>query len=263
MIARRAKLEDAAVREQLRLLKQLRRDLLVGASDLVGSGASRTQQMLRVIDAEIRRLSQLAMAAVNLQTRVAFRAGADVVISVVPSLEHGLYGTSADLLRAVVDVTTDQIRAVWSEVGTRLKTTIRRVALGVTDAFEGTVAIARALHDPKTFGTTFARAETIVRTEVNRVFALATQDRMTAAEQALKKTGERLGKYWLTAADERVRDAHRKAGSAYVKSRAIQAGDAFVVDGEELMYPGDPNGSAANTINCRCTSVPVLIPATV
>jgi len=26
----------------------------------------------------------------------------------------------------------------------------------------------------------------------------------------------------------------------------------FIVDGESLDYPGDPSGSAANVINCRC-----------
>mgnify|MGYP001804312122 CR=1 FL=1 len=27
----------------------------------------------------------------------------------------------------------------------------------------------------------------------------------------------------------------------------------FDVQGEKLAYPGDPKGSAANVINCRCT----------
>jgi len=30
------------------------------------------------------------------------------------------------------------------------------------------------------------------------------------------------------------------------------------VDDEELDYPGDPAGSPGNTINCRCTILPVL-----
>jgi hypothetical protein len=28
--------------------------------------------------------------------------------------------------------------------------------------------------------------------------------------------------------------------------------EPFIVSGEELMYPGDPSGSAGNVINCRC-----------
>jgi hypothetical protein len=30
----------------------------------------------------------------------------------------------------------------------------------------------------------------------------------------------------------------------------------FLVGGEELAYPGDSRGSAANVINCRCTNAP-------
>ena len=30
----------------------------------------------------------------------------------------------------------------------------------------------------------------------------------------------------------------------------------FLVGGEELSYPGDSRGSAANVINCRCTNAP-------
>jgi hypothetical protein len=32
----------------------------------------------------------------------------------------------------------------------------------------------------------------------------------------------------------------------------------FVVGGEELMYPRDPNGSAENTINCSCLLYPAI-----
>jgi len=34
--------------------------------------------------------------------------------------------------------------------------------------------------------------------------------------------------------------------------------DTFTVGGEKLRYPGDPAGSPWNTINCRCTQLPVL-----
>ncbi len=31
--------------------------------------------------------------------------------------------------------------------------------------------------------------------------------------------------------------------------------EAFDVGGEQLMYPGDPAGSAGNICNCRCTVI--------
>ena len=54
-------------------------------------------------------------------------------------------------------------------------------------------------------------------------------------------------KEWVTVGDDKVREAHRKANGQRVKNH-----EKFIVGGEELLCPGDPNGSAENVINCRC-----------
>lgn len=54
-------------------------------------------------------------------------------------------------------------------------------------------------------------------------------------------------KVWNSMHDNRVRDAHARADG-----QEAQLDRPFVVDGEELMFPGDPNGSASNIIGCRC-----------
>jgi len=61
------------------------------------------------------------------------------------------------------------------------------------------------------------------------------------------------GKSWITSADDHVRDAHRIAGATYAKP--IPLDQPFIVDGEALAYPGDPNGSAKNIANCRCLEI--------
>jgi uncharacterized protein with gpF-like domain len=58
---------------------------------------------------------------------------------------------------------------------------------------------------------------------------------------------------WMAALDDRTRDAHGSADGQIVK-----VDKPFNVGGEELMYPGDPAGSAENVINCRCTQEPVI-----
>ena len=60
-------------------------------------------------------------------------------------------------------------------------------------------------------------------------------------------------KTWLSSRDEHVRPAHREAESRYADG--IPLDSFFVVGGENLMYPGDPSGSAANIINCRCVEL--------
>lgn len=58
---------------------------------------------------------------------------------------------------------------------------------------------------------------------------------------------------WLTAVDGREREAH-----GGVDGQIVAVESLFLVGGEELRYPGDPQGSPENIINCRCTVVPVF-----
>ena len=55
-------------------------------------------------------------------------------------------------------------------------------------------------------------------------------------------------KEWVSVDDNRTREAHHHADG-----QVVPLDEPFIVDGEELMYPGDINGSASNVINCRCT----------
>ncbi|MDB4277801.1 phage head morphogenesis protein [Gammaproteobacteria bacterium] len=54
-------------------------------------------------------------------------------------------------------------------------------------------------------------------------------------------------KVWLASGGERTREAHNDANG-----QTVSLASPFIVDGEELDFPGDPNGSAENIINCRC-----------
>ena len=81
------------------------------------------------------------------------------------------------------------------------------------------------------------KAMRIARTEVSAAAGFGQRE-------AAMQSGVAKGKKWMSSRDDRVRDRH------------------FAMDGEEkqmdelytngLMYPGDPNGSAAEVIQCRC-----------
>ena len=68
-----------------------------------------------------------------------------------------------------------------------------------------------------------------------------------ASVQAVESTGLELSKEWIAAGGERTRADHA-AANGQVRAR----NDAFDVGGAKLMYPGDPDGPAAQIINCRC-----------
>jgi len=56
---------------------------------------------------------------------------------------------------------------------------------------------------------------------------------------------------WLDAEDGRVREWHSEAGDRYRdRENGIPLDEPFIVDGEKMMYPGDPGGSPANVYNC-------------
>lgn len=86
------------------------------------------------------------------------------------------------------------------------------------------------------------RAETIARTEV-----IAANNK--ASLEGLKQAGVKT-KTWLTAIDERTREWHVEADG-----QTVGIDEPFIVNNEELDFPGDPKGSPENIINCRCTVV--------
>lgn len=59
-------------------------------------------------------------------------------------------------------------------------------------------------------------------------------------------------KRWMTRYDSRVRETH-----AAVDRTTIELDASFIVGGSALGYPADPQGAAAETINCRCLLVGV------
>ena len=68
------------------------------------------------------------------------------------------------------------------------------------------------------------------------------------AKKQAESTGLNMRREWIAADNPgRTRDAHEDANE-----QIVDMDQPFIVDGESLDYPGDPSGSAANVINCRC-----------
>lgn len=93
-----------------------------------------------------------------------------------------------------------------------------------------------------------ARALRIARTQTAGAVSAGRQAGMTAAGVDLKA--------WLTSNDDNVRPEHKLAGEKYAKG--IPVGEAFAVGPDKLLFPGDPAGSAAMIINCRCMAIAIF-----
>lgn len=84
------------------------------------------------------------------------------------------------------------------------------------------------------------RVERILRTEINRA--------INYGHELAGKTYEfKSMKRWVAVHDHRTRHPHLEADGQTVELDA-----SFNVGGEVMDFPGDPEASAANTVNCRC-----------
>lgn len=73
---------------------------------------------------------------------------------------------------------------------------------------------------------------------------------MTAAFARAAEEGRAYVKRWLATDDNRTRHWHDEADN-----QVVPLGEPFGVGPDAMMYPGDPAGSAANVIQCRCTAL--------
>lgn len=87
------------------------------------------------------------------------------------------------------------------------------------------------------------RATTIARTETHSAGQRGEFEAYSAA-------GVKVKKEWGSTEDGRTRPDHAAADG-----QLVEMDEPFIVGGEELRFPGDPQGSARNIINCRCVTL--------
>lgn len=95
----------------------------------------------------------------------------------------------------------------------------------------------------KEIGVNTGRAETIARTETNKIKTLMEFERIKD-EPLIEKVE------WLTARDEAVRPSHQRNDGV-----VREVGEEFP---NGLKYPLDPNGPPEEVINCRCDLIPAF-----
>jgi hypothetical protein len=87
------------------------------------------------------------------------------------------------------------------------------------------------------------QAERLVRTEAT---AAANFAQAQAAQTIFPP--EQMQKEWIASFDDRTRSTHSETDG-----QIVMANNTFLVGGQPMMFPGDPAGGAAETINCRCS----------
>lgn len=203
-------------------------------------------QLLAVLDGATGR----AGVVVDGGIRTAWQQGEDVVDK--PLLASG-FAVEAQLplldvtvLKSLREFAVLRLKDVGTEATTRIGRELSGVTIGIKTPFEAIKAIQAQLGNEST-----RRATTIVRTEVGRAFAMASQQRLEQA--AVRVPG--LQKQW-----RRSGKIHSRWNHDAIDGQVVDANKPFVLPSPngplKMMYPHDPAAPVEEVINCGCISLP-------
>lgn len=115
---------------------------------------------------------------------------------------------------------------------------------------EQSLSIQEMVNILQTTGLTKARASVITRTEIIRAGNVG-------HTIAAKDTPYEVSKKWNAAKDHRTRHSHMTTNGIIVDENGffnvpVYKGDKPTGKIDQMLFPGDPEASKENTINCRC-----------
>lgn len=226
------------------------------AITLAGQPSDYQLWALPKLQAEINRVlaefGERGAAVIGTAAGTAWQAGQDLIdkpldaggIRIAPMVPH----LDTRQLMAMRTFMTDRIKDIGVQAANKINSALGLVVIGAQSPGDVIGQVSVILGDPSR-----QRATTIVRTELGRVFAVASNERMLQASQhvpGLQKQWRRSGKIHSRlhhdAADGQVQDTD--------KPFVIHSPRGSV----KLMYPHDPKAPAAETINCGCISLPYM-----
>lgn len=230
---------------RLRRVFAAQRDQVLDVVSFHGSGTARAWSRADELDLlfdgdDFRRLFDVLVTPIFIDSAQASRQNALELLRARPTLSFTdeavrlLERRGAELVTNVNRTTKDRIRRTLAK-GTAEGDSLQQLTARVRKVFADASAM---------------RARTIARTEVLQAVQFGQLE-------GYRDSGVVVGKRWNTALDDRVRDSHE------IDGQTVEVGETFTLgDGEAADAPGlGANGtrlSAANSINCRCFTTPVL-----
>lgn len=95
------------------------------------------------------------------------------------------------------------------------------------------------------------RSEVVARDQALLALSRGQEEAISQAVAGGVIQGHEVRQHWITAQDDRVRNAHRAIPG--MNPGGVRRGESFRTPLGHMRYPRDPQGSAANRIQCRCT----------
>jgi|GEM_PF-709267 len=249
LVKRANRLEDAEVKKVIQILADARKEV-------AATIASTEWQAYRLpqFQAAIERAMQEFGDKYGVELRDAQRSFWETGIEMVdlPLRQVGIMAAfpaiDTTALAILQGYGADLVKGLARDAALKINNEILMGLMGQKTPFEVMQAVGRNLKDKSIFTTIAARAETITRTEAGRVLEMASQARLEAAAGLVSG----LQKQWLHGEFVRQPRISHLAAAGQIRD----VGKPFDVGGEKLMFPRDPAGSAKNTINCHCYTIP-------
>lgn len=249
LIKKANSMEDASVKRAIKLLAAARKEVAATVA-ITEWEAYRLPELKAAIDRTMREFgAKYSVDLRDAQTEF-WNHGIDIVD--LPIREVGIYAVIPEIdmtaLGIMQDFTADLATNLGKDAARKISQEISMGIIGKKSPYEVMQAVGRNLKDKSIFKSIAARAETITRNETGRVLEMASQARRERAAEVVPG----LGKEWKHSPYAKVpRPSHVAADG---QTRKVD--EDFNVGGEELSFPRDPKGSAKNTINCSCYSIP-------
>lgn len=239
----------AVVKQLQEVAGAIRADL--AGKDLTMFSSARLQALASEVDRKLASFATAAAADIaTAQKAIAIQAAKDVSATVSEGVGmvpvHPLVDTR--MLTIAQGYSADLITNLSHDTAGKINGALRRGALGGTSMLDLVQQIGGALEGGK-FSGLFTdigdRAETITLNETLRMHSLSS---MATISDLSKRHDGNVDKEWFHIPAARIPRLAHIAASGQVKP----VDEPFLVGGEALMFPRDPNGSAGNTINCHC-----------
>lgn len=256
LFRRQLALEKAAARRMAGTVLGARDEVaraLVAAKTALFSGGEVIRQVERAAAAAAHTLSARMLSAFAPDARVMATLGAAVgaknLPAALPAALPALGGLPHTAQAALDTYHASLITDVTDDLRNQVTKQVRMAILAGTPTEEAAKQIGlTGIRPTGPFRTAYERAETIARTELNRIGNMAASMRIDEAAQHVPT----LMKEWVTAGDNRVRPTHVAADG-----QRVPADGVFHVGGFSARYPCDPALPASEAVNCRCRVIAV------
>jgi hypothetical protein len=259
MIAQSANLSLDARKKVLEMLDAVRKE--IDARLALMNSSSFTAAQLNVLKGQIDQLFQRFQAQatqlIDGYEAQSFQLGSQAIAQPILTLgTQGFGQISTSSLSIAQAYTADLITGLSVDAAAKVNAAIQRAFLGGQQITDIIAQIGRAIGGEKGFTGLFdaigRRASMITLNEILRVQSIAAQARL---EDAFTRQPD-LQKQWRHLNLARV----PRPGHIAADKQVVDVKKPFIVEGEALMYPRDPSGSAENTINCHCMMAPYFAP---